>query len=68
METQAKMEKVEFPSKKKRKNNSVRISFYDELKDTSEISKVKMSTLLEFAWEQYKGSKDYYNLIMKETM
>lgn len=65
---QAKREKVEFPSKKKRKNNSVRISFYDELKDTSEISKVKMATLLEFAWEQYKGSKDYYNLIMKETM
>ena len=68
MKKQAKIEKVEFPSKTKRKNNSVRISFYNELKDTSELTKVKMATLLEFAWEQYKGSKDYYNLIMKETM
>lgn len=68
MKKQAKIEKVEFLGKTKRKNNSVRISFYNELKDTSELTKVKMATLLEFAWEQYKGSKDYYNLIMKETM
>lgn len=68
MTKQTKMGKVEFQSSNKRKNNSVRISFYNELKDTSEITKINMSTLLKFAWECYKGSKDYYNLITKEMM
>lgn len=51
-----------------RKSKLVRVPFYNELQDTSELSGISMATLLNFAWDYYKGSKDYYNLIMKETM
>lgn len=54
--------------KSNRKSRLVRVPFYYELQETSEMSGIGMSKLLSFAWEHYKGSKDYYNLIMKETM
>ena len=51
--------------KRKRKCNAVRISFYDELRQTSKQSKYKMSTLLEMAWKHFKSS-DWYEIIMQE--
>lgn len=46
-----------------KKNNTVRVPFYDELKKVSEITKYKMSTLLEISWEYFKTTKDYSKLM-----
>lgn len=43
---------------------SVRISFYDDLKKSSELSKYKMTTLLEMAWDSFKHSKEYAKIIL----
>lgn len=51
--------------KQKRKNNGVRIPFYEELKSASKKSKYRMSVLLEMAWTKFKDS-DWYKLAMKE--
>lgn len=51
--------------KPKRKCNAVRLQFYDELKETSKISKYSMSALLEIAWQSFKSS-DWYKIAMKE--
>ena len=51
--------------KPKRKCNAVRVSFYDELKSTSNKSQYNMSTLLEIAWKYFKSS-DWYKIAIKE--
>lgn len=48
---------------KKRKNNAVRVPFYDELQQLSEMSHYSMSTLLILAWQKFKNSDDYSKLI-----
>ena len=52
-------------TKQKRKNNVVRVPFYDELQNSSEHSGIAMATLLNFAWQNYKETKHYKSLINK---
>lgn len=47
-----------------RKNNIVRVPFYDELQKVSEITQHNMSTLLKLAWESFKTTKDYSRLML----
>lgn len=49
---------------KKRKNNAVRVPFYDELQHLSDISRYSMSTLLILAWQKFKNSEDYTKIML----
>lgn len=49
---------------KKRKNNAVRVPFYEELQRLSELSHYSMSTLLILAWQKFKNSEDYSKIML----
>lgn len=46
------------------KSKTVRITFYDDLKKTSDVSKRTMATTLEIAWKEFKKSKRYAKMML----